>query len=44
MLVRIFKKNEILIPVEKLYRQYMGESLAIRLTDLKKLRKEFSIW
>ena len=24
------KKNEILIPVEKLYRQYMGESLAMK--------------
>lgn len=37
MLVRIFKKNEILIPVEKLYRQYMGESLAIRLTDFEEV-------
>lgn len=31
------KKNEILIPVEKLYRQYMGESLAIRLTDFEEV-------
>lgn len=31
------KENEILIPVEKLYRQYMGESLAVRLMDFEEV-------
>ena len=31
------KKNEILIPVEKLYRQYTGESLAVKLTEFDEI-------
>ncbi len=31
------KKDEILIPVEKLYRQYIGESLAVRMTEFEEV-------
>lgn len=34
------KEDEILIPIEKLHRQYTGESLASRLTDFEETSKK----
>ena len=38
------KANQVLIPLEKLYRRYTGESLAVKLSDLRMFQNAFSTW